>query len=353
MVKRRKSKIISIGKVKIGGRNPVAVQSMTNTKTTDVRGTLSQIKRLKEAGCEIVRIAVPNLEAVKSLARIKKKSPLPVIADIHFDYRLAIAAINAGADKVRINPGNIGDKENVKEILKAAKKKRIPLRLGVNSGSLEDKILKKHRMHATPEALAESAISWIRWVEKQRFRNFVVSIKASDALRTIAANRILAKRCDAPLHLGVTEAGSSTKGTIWSSVGIGALLAEGIGDTIRVSLTGDPVKEIGVAWEILKSLDLRQRGITITSCPTCGRTEVDLVKIASKVERALAKIKDKTPRHVAVMGCVVNGPGEAREADVGVACGRGSGVIFTKGKILKTVKESDIPAELIKAIQNK
>ncbi len=351
MIKRRRSNIVSIGKVKIGGKNPIAVQSMTNTKTTDVRGTLAQIKRLKEAGCEVVRIAVPNPEAVEGLARIKKKSPLPVIADIHFDYRLAIAAINAGADKVRINPGNIGDKKNVKEIIKAAKKRHIPLRLGVNSGSLEDKILKKHRMHATPEALAESAINWIRWVERQHFRNFVVSIKASDAIRTIAANRILAERCNYPLHLGVTEAGSSMKGTVWSSVGIGALLAEGIGDTIRVSLTGDPVREIEVAWEILKSLELRQRGITITSCPTCGRTEVDLVKIASKVERELQKVKSSTPLHIAVMGCVVNGPGEAREADIGVACGKGSGVIFKKGKILKTVKESDIPTELIKAMR--
>ncbi|MBQ7759829.1 MAG: flavodoxin-dependent (E)-4-hydroxy-3-methylbut-2-enyl-diphosphate synthase [Acidaminococcaceae bacterium] len=347
-MERRVTRQLEVGKVKVGGSAPVAVQSMTNTKTSDPVATLEQIHRLAEAGCDIVRCAVPDMAAAEGLKTIVAQSPIPVIADIHFDYKLALAAIEAGVDGLRLNPGNIGGNDRVAAVVEAAKKRNIPIRIGVNAGSLPKDILEKYG-HPTAEALVEAAWRHIRILEEMDYRNIKISLKAHDVPLTLAAYRLMAGQCDYPLHVGITEAGTVNSGIIKSAVGIGTLLAEGIGDTIRVSLTGDPVREVKVAFEILKSLGLREYGPTLISCPTCGRTQINLEKLALEVEKRLAEISE--PITVAVMGCVVNGPGEAREADVGIAGGINEGLIFRKGQVLKKVAEADIIDELFAEIE--
>ncbi|MBO5167758.1 MAG: flavodoxin-dependent (E)-4-hydroxy-3-methylbut-2-enyl-diphosphate synthase [Phascolarctobacterium sp.] len=346
-MERRLTRQLEVGKVKVGGGAPIAVQSMTNTKTSDPVATLEQINRLAEAGCDIVRCAVPDMAAAEGLKTIVKESPIPVIADIHFDYKLALAAIEAGVDGLRLNPGNIGGNDRVAAVVEAAKKRNIPIRIGVNAGSLPKDLLEKYG-HPTPEALVEAAWRHIRILEEMDYKNIKISLKAHDVPLTLAAYRLMASQCDYPLHVGITEAGTVNSGIIKSAVGIGTLLAEGIGDTIRVSLTGDPVREVKVGFEILKSLGLREYGPTLISCPTCGRTQINLEKLALEVERRLAEITE--PITVAVMGCVVNGPGEAREADVGIAGGINEGLIFRKGEVLKKVAEADIIDELFAEI---
>jgi (E)-4-hydroxy-3-methylbut-2-enyl-diphosphate synthase len=336
-IQRRKTKTVRIGPMVIGGGNPVAIQSMTNTATEDVDATLAQIESLAQAGCRIVRVSVPTQTAADAFAAIRKGTQVPLVADIHFQYRFAIAAIEAGADKVRINPGNIGSMDKVKAIVDAAKQAGIPLRIGVNSGSLQKEILARYG-HPTPEALVESALDYVRMMESFAFGNVVLSIKASDVPTTIAACRLLAEKTDIPQHIGITESGTVRAGTIRSAVGIGTLLAEGIGDTIRVSLAGDPAAEIYAAKEILKSLGLAD-GPIVLACPTCGRTRIDVAALAEKVEDMVAGIEKKIT--IAVMGCIVNGPGEAREADVGIAGGVSEGQIFVKGKIV----EEKVPEE--------
>ena len=346
-MERRKTRQIQVGKVKIGGDAPITVQSMTNTRTDDAAATLRQIGELAAAGCEIIRCAVPDMAAAEGLKRIVSESPIPVIADIHFDYKLALAAIDAGVDGLRLNPGNIGGNDRVAAVVDAAKKRNIPIRIGVNAGSLPKDLLEKYG-HPTAEALVEAAWRHIHILEDMDYRNIKVSLKAHDVPLTVAAYRLLASQCDYPLHVGITEAGTINSGIIKSAVGIGTLLAEGIGDTIRVSLTGDPVREVKVAYDILKSLGLREYGPTLISCPTCGRTKINLEKLALEVERRLEKISE--PITVAVMGCVVNGPGEAREADVGIAGGINEGLIFKKGVVLKKVPEACIIDELFAEI---
>jgi (E)-4-hydroxy-3-methylbut-2-enyl-diphosphate synthase len=317
---------------------------MTNTRTEDVQATAAQIGRLRDAGCDIVRIAIPDMAAAEAIAAIKRLQPeTPLVADIHFDYRLALTAVEQGIDALRINPGNIGEESNVIAVVKAAKQRRIPIRIGVNAGSLEKELLLRHG-HPTPEAMVESGLRHVRILESHDFHDIKLSLKANDVPMTIKAYQLMSETVNYPLHLGITEAGTVTSGVVKSAVGIGALLAQGIGDTIRVSLTGDPVEEVKVAGEILKVLGLRQYGPTLVSCPTCGRTQIDLVSIAEAVERKLATIKK--PIKVAVMGCVVNGPGEAREADIGIAGGREFGLIFRKGEILKKVPEDKLLEEL-------
>ena len=344
-MERRLTRQLEVGKVKVGGGASIAVQSMTNTKTSDPVATLEQINRLAEAGCDIVRCAVPDMAAAEGLKIIVKESPIPVIADIHFDYKLALAAIEAGVDGLRLNPGNIGGNDRVAAVVEAAKKRNIPIRIGVNAGSLPKDLLEKYG-HPTPEALVEAAWRHIRILEEMDYKNIKISLKAHDVPLTLAAYRLMASQCDYPLHVGITEAGTVNSGIIKSAVGIGTLLAEGIGDTIRVSLTGDPVREVKVGFEILKSLGLREYGPTLISCPTCGRTQINLEKLALEVERRLAEITE--PITVAVMGCEVNGPGEAKEADIGVACGNGEGLIFKKGQTIKKVAEKDVAEELYK-----
>ncbi|MBQ5600740.1 MAG: flavodoxin-dependent (E)-4-hydroxy-3-methylbut-2-enyl-diphosphate synthase [Phascolarctobacterium sp.] len=346
-MERRLTRQLEVGKVKVGGTAPIAVQSMTNTKTSDPVATLEQINRLAEAGCDIVRCAVPDMAAAEGLKTIVAESPIPVIADIHFDYKLALAAIEAGVDGLRLNPGNIGGNDRVAAVVEAAKKRNIPIRIGVNAGSLPKDLLEKYG-HPTPEALVEAAWRHIRILEEMDYKNIKISLKAHDVPLTLAAYRLMASQCDYPLHVGITEAGTVNSGIIKSAVGIGTLLAEGIGDTIRVSLTGDPVREVKVGFEILKSLGLREYGPTLISCPTCGRTQINLEKLALEVEKRLAEISE--PITVAVMGCVVNGPGEAREADVGIAGGINEGLIFRKGEVLKKVAEADIIDELFAEI---
>lgn len=346
-MERRKTRQIQVGKVKIGGDALISVQSMTNTRTDDAAATLRQIGELAAAGCEIIRCAVPDMAAAEGLKRIVSESPIPVIADIHFDYKLALAAIDAGVDGLRLNPGNIGGNDRVAAVVDAAKKRNIPIRIGVNAGSLPKDLLEKYG-HPTAEALVEAAWRHIHILEEMDYRNIKVSLKAHDVPLTVAAYRLLASQCDYPLHVGITEAGTINSGIIKSAVGIGTLLAEGIGDTIRVSLTGDPVREVKVAYDILKSLGLREYGPTLISCPTCGRTNINLEKLALEVERRLEKISE--PIRVAVMGCVVNGPGEAREADVGIAGGINEGLIFKKGVVLKKVPEACIIDELFAEI---
>ena len=346
-MERRKTRQIHVGKVKIGGDAPISVQSMTNTRTDDAAATLRQIGELAAAGCEIIRCAVPDMAAAEGLKRIVSESPIPVIADIHFDYKLALAAIDAGVDGLRLNPGNIGGNDRVAVVVDAAKKRNIPIRIGVNAGSLPKDLLEKYG-HPTAEALVEAAWRHIHILEEMDYQNIKVSLKAHDVPLTVAAYRLLASQCDYPLHVGITEAGTINSGIIKSAVGIGTLLAEGIGDTIRVSLTGDPVREVKVAYDILKSLGLREYGPTLISCPTCGRTKINLEKLALEVERRLEKISE--PITVAVMGCVVNGPGEAREADVGIAGGINEGLIFKKGVVLKKVPEACIIDELFAEI---
>ncbi|GAB6066571.1 (E)-4-hydroxy-3-methylbut-2-enyl-diphosphate synthase [Aquifex pyrophilus] len=349
MIERRKTRQIKVGWVKIGGDAPIVVQSMTSTKTHDVEATLDQIKRLYEAGCEIVRVAVPHKEDVEALEDIVKNSPVPIIADIHFAPSYAFLSMEKGVHGIRINPGNIGKEEVVREIVEEAKNKGVAVRIGVNSGSLEKDLLEKYG-YPSAEALAESALRWSEKFEKWGFTNYKVSIKGSDVLENVKANLIFAKETDVPLHIGITEAGMGNKGIIKSSVGIGILLYQGIGDTVRVSLTDDPVVEVETAYEILKSLGLRRRGVEIVACPTCGRIEVDLPKVVKEVERKLSGIRK--PLKVAVMGCVVNAIGEAREADIGLACGRGFAWLFKEGKPIKKVDEKDMVDELLKEIEN-
>lgn len=346
-MERRMTRQLHVGGVLIGGGAPVAVQSMTNTHTDDAAATLAQIKRLAEAGCDIIRCAVPDMAAAEGLKAICKESPIPVIADIHFDYKLALAAIDAGVDGLRLNPGNIGGKDRVRVVVEAAKERQLPIRIGVNAGSLPKDLLEKYG-HPTAEALVEAAWRHIHILEDMDYRNIKISLKAHDVPLTLAAYRLMAVQCDYPLHVGITEAGTVNSGIIKSAVGIGTLLAEGIGDTIRVSLTGDPVNEVHAAYDILKALGLREHGPTLISCPTCGRTRINLEKLALEVERRLANISE--PISVAVMGCVVNGPGEAREADVGLAGGIGEGLIFRKGQVLRKVSEDKLIDELFTEI---
>lgn len=348
-MERKKTRQVRVGSVLVGGDAPVSIQSMTNTDTRDAEKTIEQIRALMVAGVDIIRVAVPDMEAAEALKEITKAIPIPVVADIHFDYKLALKAIDNGISKLRINPGNIGGKEKIDILVQKCIEKDIPIRIGINSGSLEEDIFIKYKK-VTPEALVESAMRNVRLLEKSDFHNIIISIKSSDVLVMMESYRLLAKKVDYPLHLGVTEAGTPYRGTIKSSIGIGGLLSEGLGDTIRVSLTGDPIEEVRVAREILKATGHKKDGIEFVSCPTCGRTEINLIKIANEVEQALEGCKKNIK--VAVMGCVVNGPGEAREADIGVAGGKGSGVIFKKGKIIRKVKEDEIVKALLDEIEN-
>ncbi len=347
---REMTKRIMVGNVPVGGGAPIVVQSMTSTFTKDVKSTIKQIKRLERAGCEIVRVAVPDVESARAIAEIKKQIRIPIIADIHFNYKLGIEAIKMGADGLRINPGNIGAKDRIKAIVDSAKEHKIPIRIGINSGSIEEEILKKYSCGVTSEALAESAIRNVRILEDMGFNDIKISVKSSDVLTTVNAYRLVAKSLNYPLHLGVTEAGTLVRGVIKSSVGMGILLAEGIGDTIRISLTADPVEEVKAGYILLSALNLRQRGITLISCPTCGRAEVDVLKIAREFEKRVGNVQ--VPLKVAIMGCVVNGPGEAKEADIGIAGGKKSGILFRRGKILKKIKEKEMVDILITEINN-
>ena len=345
-IDRIKTKMIRVGDVCIGGRSPIAVQSMTNTDTRDIKGTVNQIKMLEEEGCQIIRLAVPDNEAAEAIEHIKKSIKIPLVADIHFDYRLAIESMEKGADKIRINPGNIGDKERVKKVVEVAKQRKIPIRIGVNAGSLEKNITQKYGL--TARAMVESALEHARILEELDFYDIVFSLKASSVPMTIAAYRLMSEKTDYPLHIGVTEAGTLFRGTIKSCAGLGCLLAEGIGDTIRVSLTGDPKEEVRVGRELLGSLGLLKVGVEFVSCPTCGRCQIDLIKIASEVEKWLGKL-EKTIM-VAVMGCAVNGPGEAKEADIGIAGGKNEALLFKKGEIIRKIPQDRIVDELMEEI---
>lgn len=347
---RDNTKVIKIGNRVIGGGNPILIQSMTNTKTEDVKATVDQIQRLTKVGCDIIRCAVPNMEAAKALKDIKKHISIPLVADIHFDYRLAIAAMENGADKIRINPGNIGDDEKLGAVVKVAKERKIPIRVGVNSGSLEKDILAKHgRVNA--EGLVESALNNVKRIEDMGYDNLVISIKSSDVIMCIKAHELIAKEANYPLHVGITEAGTVNAGNIKSSVGLGIILYQGIGDTIRVSLTGDPVEEIKSAKLILKTLGYRRGEIDVVSCPTCGRTQINLIKLAGEVEKLTAEF-DHLNIKVAVMGCAVNGPGEAREADIGIAGGNGVGLLIKKGEIVRKVAEDELLDTLRYELEN-
>ena len=338
-MRREETKVVQIGNCKIGGGNPIAIQSMTNTKTEDVEATVAQILALEAAGCDIIRCAVPTMEAAEALTEIKKRIHIPLVADIHFDYRLAIAAIEHGADKIRINPGNIGDVSRVREVVEKAKEYNVPIRVGVNSGSLEKHLVEKYG-GVTAEGIVESALDKVRMIEEMGYDNLVVSIKSSDVMMCVKAHELIAEQCPYPLHVGITESGTILSGNIKSSVGLGIILYERIGDTIRVSLTGDPLEEIKSAKLILKTLGLRKGGIEVVSCPTCGRTKIDLIGLANQVENMVADIP--LDIKVAVMGCVVNGPGEAKEADIGIAGGIGEGLLIKKGEIVKKVKEEEL-----------
>ena len=338
-MRREETKVVQIGNCKIGGGNPIAIQSMTNTKTEDVEATVAQILALEAAGCDIIRCAVPTMEAAEALTEIKKRIHIPLVADIHFDYRLAIAAIEHGADKIRINPGNIGDVSRVREVVEKAKEYNVPIRVGVNSGSLEKHLVEKYG-GVTAEGIVESALDKVRMIEEMGYDNLVVSIKSSDVMMCVKAHELIAEQCPYPLHVGITESGTILSGNIKSSVGLGIILYEGIGDTIRESLTGDPLEEIKSAKLILKTLGLRKGGIEVVSCPTCGRTKIDLIGLANQVENMVADIP--LDIKVAVMGCVVNGPGEAKEADIGIAGGIGEGLLIKKGEIVKKVKEEEL-----------
>ena len=349
MYTRKQTKSIKVGNLLIGGNAPISVQSMTNTDTKNIPDTVSQIKRMEKEGCELVRVAVPDMESCYSLPLIKKEINIPLVADIHYDYKLALKAIELGVDKLRINPGNIRNYEKIKLIINSAKKKNLPIRLGINSGSLDNNILKKYKK-ITPQALIESAVNMVKILEEVNYHNIIFSIKSINVIDTIEANYIFSSKYNYPLHLGITEAGPPFQGIIKSSVGIGSLLFQGIGDTIRVSLTCDPIEEIKVGYEILKALHLRQRGTNLISCPTCGRCKVDLNKIIKKVERQICNI-DK-PLTIAVMGCMVNGPGEAREADIGIAYHKKYGLLFKKGNIVGKFSEKTIIKRLIEEIKN-
>lgn len=347
-MERQQTKRVQIGSVTIGGGAPIAIQSMTNTKTENVAATVAQIQKLMAAGCEIVRCAVPTMEAAKAIAEIKKQISIPLVADIHFDYRLAIAAIENGADKIRINPGNIGSMERIGAVAKTAKKYNIPIRVGVNSGSLEKKLVDKYG-GVTAEGLVESALDKVGMLEQFDFHNIVISIKASDVLLCVKAHELIAQKTEYPLHVGITEAGTLRLGNIKSSLGLGMILSKGIGDTIRVSLTADPVEEIVTAKLILRTLGLKKKGIEVVSCPTCGRTRIDLIGLAEQVETMVAGYD--LPIKVAVMGCAVNGPGEAREADLGIAGGNGEGLVFRKGEIVRKVPEDELLSALREEIE--
>ena len=347
-IQRRKTNRIHIGPVPIGDGAPIAVQSMTNTDTRDVEATIRQIRRLERAGCEIIRVGVPDMKAASSLNSVKKRITIPLVADIHFDHRLALEALRQGADGLRLNPGNIGSHVKVREMTRAAAERGVPIRIGVNSGSVEKKLLQKYG-GATTEAMVESALGHVALLERENFHDIKISLKASDVPRTVDAYRMLADRVDYPLHVGITEAGTLVPGTAKSAIGIGLLLAEGIGDTIRVSLTAPPIHEITAAYAILRALGLRARGVEVISCPTCSRTEIDIIRLASQVEKSLSKIEQ--PLKVAVMGCIVNGPGEAREADVGIAGGKKRGLLFKHGKVIGTYNEEDLLPALLAEVE--
>ncbi len=348
-MERRITRTVKAGNVEIGSGSKITVQSMLNALAHNIEGNVAQAVELEKAGCEIVRLTVPDIEAVKTLYAVKNAVKIPVVADIHFDYKCALESVAAGVDKIRINPGNIGSDDRIKAVANACKQKNIPIRIGVNSGSLEKDLLKKYG-HVTPEALCESALRHASLLEKFDFNDIVISIKSSDVPTMVAAYRLVAERCDYPLHLGVTEAGTRHMGMLKSAAGIGALLLDGIGDTIRVSLTADPVSEVAAGFDILKAVGIKKDCPQIVSCPTCGRTKIDLISLAENVERELANVHK--PIKVAVMGCAVNGPGEAKEADIGVAGGDGFGLIFKHGEILKKVPENEIVSELLKEIDN-
>ena len=343
------TKVIQIGDRKIGGGNPILIQSMTNTKTEDVEATVAQILRLEEAGCEIVRCTVPTMEAALALKEIKKQIHIPLVADIHFDYKMAIAAMENGADKIRINPGNIVSIDRIKAVVDCAKERNIPIRIGVNSGSLEKELVEKYN-GVTAEGIVESALDKVRIVEELGYDNLVVSIKSSDVMMCAKAHELIAEKCPYPLHVGITESGTVFSGNIKSSIGLGIILSQGIGDTIRVSLTGDPVEEIKTAKLVLRTLGLRKGGIEVVSCPTCGRTQIDLIKLANDVETLVAGIP--LDIKVAVMGCVVNGPGEAKEADIGIAGGKGEGLLIKKGEIIKKIPENQLLSTLKEELLN-
>ncbi len=348
-MRRYDTKVIQIGNVKIGGGNPIAIQSMTNTRTEDVEATVAQILALEAVGCEIIRCAVPTMEAAQALSEIKKRIHIPLVADIHFDYKLAIAAIENGADKIRINPGNIGDTERVRQVVEKAKEYNVPIRVGVNSGSLEKELVAKYG-GVTAEGIVESALDKVHLIEDMGYDKLVVSIKSSDVLMCVKAHELISERCNYPLHIGITESGTVLSGNIKSSVGLGIMLYQGLGDTIRVSLTGDPLEEIKSAKLILRTLGLRKGGIEVVSCPTCGRTKIDLIRLANQVENMVADIP--LDIKVAVMGCVVNGPGEAKEADIGIAGGVGEGLLIKKGEIIKKVKEEELLETLRQELLN-
>ncbi len=348
-VVRRKTRQIKIGDVAVGGGAPIVVQSMTKTDTRNIRATLLQIRKLERAGCEIVRLAIPDEEAAEAFGRMRKKARVPLIADIHFDHRLALSCLEKGADGLRINPGNIGSKSKVREVARMAKDRNVPIRIGVNSGSLEKRVLQKYGS-ATADAMVESALHHVRILEDLDFADIKISLKASDVIRTVCAYRSLAKKVAYPFHAGITEAGSLVRGTVKSAAGLALLLHEGLADTIRVSLTAPPEEEVRVGYLILSSLGLRKHGLNVITCPICGRCEVDLFRIASRIEKQLSSVA--APMDVAVMGCMVNGPGEAKEADIGLACGRGVGVIFKKGKLLRRVKEERIVPEFVKEVRS-
>lgn len=338
-ITRKKTREVKIGSQVIGGQNPIRIQSMTNTRTEDIKGTIRQIQQLTDAGCEIIRCAVPTMEAAEALAEIKKGITIPLVADIHFDYRLAVAAMEHGADKIRINPGNIGSRDKIQAVIDAAKERQIPIRVGVNSGSLEKELVEKYQ-GVTAEGLVESAMDKVHIIEEMGYDNLVISIKSSDVLMCVQAHTLIAEQTDYPLHVGITESGTITSGNIKSAIGLGLILSQGIGDTIRVSLTGDPLEEIKSAKMILRTLGLRKEGIEVVSCPTCGRTQIDLISLANQVEDMVRDIPLNLK--VAVMGCVVNGPGEAKEADIGIAGGIGEGLIIKHGEIYKKVKEEEL-----------
>lgn len=349
MIKRRKTKKVQVGKLTIGGDAPISVQSMTKTDTRNIGETIREIRRLEKAGCELVRVAVPDKESALAIDKIKKRISIPLVADIHFDHKLALLAIEAGVDKLRLNPGNIRTKWKVKEVVKTASQRGIPIRVGANSGSLPKSLLSKYR-GPTPQAMTEAVMQQVHILEDMNFSEIVVSLKATDVLTTINSYRLISSKTDYPVHLGVTEAGPPKIGIVKSSIGIGALLCMGIGDTIRVSLTAKSTEEVKAGYQILQSLDLREYGPILISCPTCGRCEIDLLQITKQVEKELSKIK--SPIKVAVMGCVVNGPGEAKEADVGIAGSKGYGLLFRKGEIVRKVKENDLVRTLLQEIKN-
>ena len=347
MYNRRKTKVVNFAEQSVGGEAPISVQSMCNTKTENIEATVSQIRELEAVGCEIIRVAVPDKKAAQAVAEIKEKINIPLVADIHFDHQLALMAVENGVDALRINPGNIGSAQKVKEVALACKENKVPIRVGSNSGSIEKELLEKYG-GPTAEAMVESALRNVSILEENDFKDIVISLKSSHIPTTIEAYHLMAEQVDYPFHIGITESGTPWRGTIKSAAGIAALLTQGYGDTLRVSLTGDPVEEVRVGWQILKSLEIRKKGVEIISCPTCGRTNIDLIALAEKVEKKLLKIdKDIT---VAVMGCAVNGPGEAKEADIGIAGGVEEGLIFKSGKIIKKVKEDQLLEELMKEI---